>query len=438
MNNDSTPRPSRRDVLKATGAAAAAGVIGAGSVSAQPSGSGQSELPDGTRVFIGENTGFGGSQPSSASVEQAGLEEASLGDSDMVIVSPKTDVSRRSLTKSLRKGKPVVTVGRRAFDGLLSVVYDTPTESVREAVQAGRPKEGHDLPYSFGFEYSETSSSNIAMLVPANGTLSSVRLRRPSSTFDTVVEGLGNRLISSEKSDVDAEAVTGSSTKLVPTAGICPPGTGSTEDGWNCLGVDELDVTDPCPYGGWDRRTYGAKLNENDSNNDWWAWETQLEIRPSGNEDSDCSSSAWYNDQMGRSVVFNDGICDDYGPEASELGFGKSKSVGFDLSAGFKSVTGTAGVSFSQSETKTGVEVDAFSGNDDKQVEYDFPIERGGNIAGAEFIAYLGQRQKTENNLSSTDYSYDDYWRWYDPNGIPFVSPNTHEETEYGTGYWSV
>jgi len=438
MTNDSTPKPSRRDVLKATGAAATAGLIGTASVSAQSSSGDPSELPDGTRIFIGENTDFGGGQPSTSSIEQAGLETAALNNSDLVIVSPETDISRRELTTALREGKPVVTVGQRAFDGLLSVVYDIPTENVRGEVKDGRPKEGHDLPYSFGFEYSESGSSNIAMLVPAYGTLSSVRLRRPSATFDTVVNGLGDRLISSKKSDVDAEAVTGAGTQLVPTAGICPPGTGSTEDGWNCLGVDELDVTSPCPYGGWDRRTYGAKLQEDDSSNDWWAWETQIEIRPSANEDSDCSSSAWYNDQLGRSVVFNDGTCDDYGPEASELGFGKSKSVGFDLSAGFESVSGTASVSFSQSETRSGVEVNAFSGNDDKQVEYDFPIKRGGNIAGSEFIAYLGQRQKTENNLSATDYSYDEYWQWYDPNGIPFVDPDTHEETEYGTGYWSV
>ncbi|ERG87892.1 MAG: hypothetical protein J07HX5_00033 [halophilic archaeon J07HX5] len=60
-----------------------------------------------------------------------------------------------------------------------------------------------------------------------------------------------------------------------------------------------------------------------------------------------------------------------------ELGFGESKSVGFDLSAGFESVTGAASVSFSTSKSSTGVEVSAYSGNDDEEVSYDFPIKRG-------------------------------------------------------------
>jgi len=437
MTDDNSPSASRRDVLRATGAAAAAGLVGTSAVSAHSSNSSPSGLPDGTRVFIGGNTDFGNGQPSTSSVEQAGLEKTGLGNADLVIVAPETDVSRGNLKAALKQGKPIVTVGQRAFDGLLSVIYDTPTADVEEAIENGKPKEGHDLPFSFGFEYSKTQKANIALVVPAQGTLSSVRLSRPSSTFETVVENLSEKLVSSKETDASAEAVTGSDTELMPTAGICPPGTGQTEDGWNCLGVDELDVTDPCPYGGWDRKTYGAKLQESDSNNDWWAWETQIEIRPSANEDNNCSSNAWYNDELGRSIVFNDGEADDYGPEASELDFGKSKSVGFDLTAGFESVSGTASVSFSQSQSRSGVEVNAYSGNNDEQVEYDFPIKRGGNIATSEFIAYLGQRQKTENNLSSTDYSYDEYWQWYNPNDIPFVDPDTHEETEYGTGYWS-
>jgi hypothetical protein len=65
----------------------------------------------------------------------------------------------------------------------------------------------------------------------------------------------------------------------------------------------------------------------------------------------------------------------------------------------------------------------------------------GGNIAGSKFIAHLCQRQKTENNCSSTDYSYDENWEWYNPADGWFGwfdDTDTHKESEYGTGYWSV
>ena len=267
MSDKKSPSTSRRDVLKATGGAAAVGLLGTTAVSAQVR-TDSSELPDGVRVFIGGNTDFGDGQPSTASLESSGLEQAGLGNADLVIISPETNVSRGNLVAALKQGKPIVTVGKRAFDGLLSVIYDIPVEDVEQAIEDGTPKEGHDLPYSFGFEYSKVQKSNISLVVPANGALNTVRLKRNSSTFETVVEQLGERFTSRKTSNMSVESTSESDSQLIPTAGICPPGATQTDDGWNCLGTDELDVSSPCPYGGWDRKTYGAKLKEDDSEND--------------------------------------------------------------------------------------------------------------------------------------------------------------------------
>ncbi|RYJ14573.1 twin-arginine translocation signal domain-containing protein [Halogeometricum borinquense] len=425
---------SRRKILKATGAAAASGALGVPAVSAQSTEGASNGLPDGTRVFMGNNVTFDQDTVSTAKIESSGLEKTSLSNSDLVLVSPKTDLARGKLTTALKKGRPIVTVGKQAFDGLLSIVYGLDHDNVEKALKNGRAKEAIDLPYSFGFEYSDVHESTVAFMVPANGVLNTFRLRSNSTSLQTVLSYLGERLKSKDNLAVSTQA-TDTDSNLVVAADICPPGSTGGDEAWNCLGSDALTVSSPCPYGGWDRTSWGAKLKETDGNNDWWAWETKLEIRPSSNVDNNCSSDAWHNDFMTRSITFNDGKVKEYGPPTDKNDYSSSKSVGFGLTAGFESVQGSATLEFSESKSRSGVTVDSYSGDKDAQVDYDISIKRGGNVSGEEFIAYLGQRHQTKNNLSSTDYAYDDTWRWYDPN---LIGTETHEETDYGTAYWSV
>lgn len=422
MTDDHTETPTRRTVLKAVGTAAAATGLGANSVSARSDGS-DAPLPEGTRVFLGGKVGF--DLPS-------GLEQSGLGNADLVLVAPETDVSRGNLVAAIEQGKPIAFAGSRAFDGLLSTVYDVPHGDVEQAIRDGRPKEGMDLPHSFGFEYSYNNEATVAFVYPANGSLNTFRLRAGDASKSTVFGFLGRKLRSATDGATGDATATGDTT-LEPTGSICPPAT-SDDSNWNCLGLDDLSVTDPCPYGGWDRRQWGARLQEDDGSNDWFGWETELQIIPSANEDNDCSSNAWRNDFMSRSMTFNDGEIDDYGPPTDESDYSTSKSVGFSLTAGFDSVQGSGSVSFSESKTTSGVQIGTFVGNADEQVDYDFDIERGGNVSDETLTTYMGQRTKVDNDTTSTDYAYDDTWRWYDSG---FWGTDTHTEEDYGTAYWS-
>lgn len=436
MQDDNFSTPTRRKVLKSAGSAAAVGALGVSSVAAQTPGNQPNGLPDGTRMFVGGGVTFDSGGVSTSDVERTGVETTGLGNADLVLVSPKTNVSRGNLMAALKQGKPIATVGKRAFDGLLSTVYDVEHDKVGQALKAGDAEEGIDLPYSVGFEYSEVGESDVALAVPANGALHSFRLREATTSLQSMLSFLGGKFVSEDKAASTDCACSLDASTLAVAASICPPGTGGSGE-WNCMGSDSLNVTSPCPYGGWERTTWGAKLEETDYDYDWWAWETKKAIRPSSNENSNCSSTQWNNNFMGRTVNFNDGIIENYGPPTNQNKFSTSKQIGFGLTAGFKSVEGTASVSFSHTESRSGVKVGAFSGNNNTQVDYDFNIHQGGNVYNEEFIAHLGQRQRTENNLSSTDYSYDDRWEWYNPDGIPFTGHDYHEETDYGTGYWS-
>ncbi|WP_135826955.1 twin-arginine translocation signal domain-containing protein [Halorussus ruber] len=418
MSNDNLSTPTRRSVLKATGAAAAATTVGPQAVSARPDSSDPS-LPEGTRVFLGGNVSFD---------LPAGLERSGLGNADLIVVAPDTTVARGNLVAALKQGKPVAFAGTPAFDGLLSTVFDVPQTAVEQAIRNGRPHEGTDLPYSFGFEYSYANEETVALAFPASGSLNIFRLRTGEATSSTVFDFLGQKL----QAGGDDVTTTGDTT-LQPTGTICPPATGN-DTNWNCLGLDDLSVSDPCPYGGWDRRQWGARLQEDDTGNDWFGWETELQIIPSANEDNNCSSNQWRNDFMSRSMTFNDGEIDDYGPPSDEGDYTTTKSVGFSLSAGFDSVEGTGSISFSESKTTSGVKVGTFVGNADEQVDYDFDIKRGGNVSDETLTSYMGQRTKVANNTTSTDYAYDDTWRWYDNT---LFGTNTHTEEDYGTAYWS-
>ncbi|WP_396613952.1 hypothetical protein ACH9L7_19085 (plasmid) [Haloferax sp. S1W] len=422
--------PTRRTVLKAIGAAAATGV-GSSSAAAH---TGESEEIDRStnniktvRVFMGGAVPF--ELPSY--VEQSGL-----GNADLILISSKTDLSHGNIIAALKTGTPIAFVGSRAFDAAIAKVYKTGIDEVPEFVRTGGLKTGHELDYSFGFEYSYKKSDDVVILFPhkETGTLNTYRLRNSPHTQSSVFAFLQNKLIRADLAGDTAPSVNSQQTDLTTQTVACPPAKDG--DSWTCLGSDSIDEPTVCPYGNRSRTHWGAKLIDNTSSNDYFAFETKFQMSPSMNENQNCSSDAWKNDFLTRTITFNDGSIHSYGPHPEEGEFSTSKSIGFNLSGSLNGLSGGGSVGFEKTKSRSGVKTGGFSGNG--QVDYDFNIKPGGNIAEETFTSYLGQVVKTANDTSDIDYGYDDMWRWFDPGYFGYEDADKHEETDVGTAYWSV
>lgn len=423
MSNDKATTPTRRTVLKMTGAAAAT-AFGTPAVSARPDSLDQ-PLPDGTRVFLGGNTDF---------ELPTGVERTGLGNADLAVVAPKTSVSRGNLVAALKQGKPVAFAGTRAFDGVLSTVYDVPHDEAEQAVRSGRPNEGSDLPYSFGFEYSFGKQSSVALVVPGTEALNTSRLAGDRVDKSTVFGYLGSELTTADGGAMTSDA------ELTASTPECPINLDNASE-WDCLGYDKIDpdsTSEFCPYGPYQRIQWGVKLtNGSNEPNDYFGFETRMRITAGEADAVDCSSDAWESTLMTRTQTFNDGVVEEFGPDTVKGDYGESESVGFDISASADSIGAGVSVQWSNSESQSGVKTFGDIGGAEEQVDYEFDIKPDGNVGGSTLTTWLGQRVRVDSGTDSTDYSYDEQFKWIDRCTGWICSDNHHTEHNYGTAYWN-
>lgn len=413
MQDDATS-PTRRNVLKATGAAMGTAAVGAAGATARDTPVEQA-LPDGTRVFT--ETGVGVEPPEST-------ETAGPSNADLLMVNPRTGLSRSTVLDALERGAPVAYVGRGAFDGALGTLFDRDPSTVERAARTGDLDGGPDVSYSFGFEYSFAHDSVLSLLAPGEGVLNSHRLQGG--------RGVGRRKTFSY---IGQRVTTSDDGSLTTSATSCG-GIVDDPDKWECLSADEMNPTDVCPQGDVRRSHRAARLKDDSSSSDWWGFDTTMSISPSANANSDCSSSAWYNHFMTRTINFNDGTVgiDDYEPQTDDEDYTSTKEIGFSIGGSFKDgLDGTVSVAFSESNTESGLKVGAY--RDDQQVDTDFDIKSSGNVGDETVVSHMGQAVETQNNLTSTSFSYDDQWEWKDPG---FFGDSYEQYNDYGTAYWSV
>ncbi|WP_435365652.1 hypothetical protein [Haloarchaeobius sp. DYHT-AS-18] len=368
------------------------------------------------------------------------LEPAGFDDADLLVVGSRPQTSRRKILDAIEQGKPVAFVGNRSFDGLLATLYKVPRDDVGSELSDGRAADGLEMDYSIGFDYQPHAESAIAIVIPENGSLNTARMRGSEVDQEKVFSYLGAEFSAADESASASDSATSSDVSITSTTPYCPINLDNSNE-WNCLGWNKVDPDSTnhyCPQGPYQRITWGVKLTNGSSANDYFGFETRVRITAGQADAVDCSSDQWETTQLDFSQTFNDGVVESYGPVTEPQSYSTTETIGFDISVSGDQIGAGANVQWSKTATSSGVKTDGDIGGAEQQVDYQFDIKPSGNVGGGTFTAWLGQRVRMDSGTDSTDFSYDERYKWVDRADHWWESDQYHTKKGYGTMYWSV